>query len=76
MDRRRREPGARVVTPISYDIKAAAAVTGLSPSHLKRVIGEGLLKAKRSSERDGEPVGKYVIREADLRAYVDGLVDA
>ena len=65
------------MSAISYDLNGAHAVTGLSPSHLKRAIGEGHLKAKRSGEnKDGEPVGKYVIREADLRAYVDGLVDA
>lgn len=65
------------MTPISYDLKGAAQVTGLSQSHLKRVIGEGLLKAKRSSGKgDGTLAGKYVIRAADLQAYVDGLVDA
>ena len=64
------------MTPISYDLKAAAEATGLSESHLKRAIGEGLVKAKRSSDRDGEPAGKYLIKAADLEAYVDGLVDA
>jgi hypothetical protein len=64
------------MSPISYDLKGAAQVTGLSQSHLKRVIGEGLLKAKRTSERDGEPVGKYVILAGDLEAYVRELVDA
>lgn len=65
------------MTPISYDLEAAAEATGLSQSHLKRVIGEGHLKAKRSGEdKDGNPVGKYLILDADLRSYVDGLVDA
>lgn len=62
---------------ISYDLKAAAEETGLSQSYLKRVIADGSLPAKRTGEtRDGEPTGKYLIREADLRAFVDGLVDA
>lgn len=65
-----------MTAPISYSIRTAAEATGLSQSHLKRVIGEGLLKAKRSSERDGEPVGKYVILARDLEAYIGELVDA
>lgn len=65
------------MTPISYDLKGAAAVTGLSESYFKKAIDEGALKAKRSGvDENGTPVGKYVIKEADLRAFVDGLVDA
>lgn len=65
------------MTPISYDLKGAAAVTGLSESYFKRAIEDGELKAKRSNVDDaGNPVGKYIIKEADLRAFVDGLVEA
>lgn len=65
------------MTPISYDLKGAAEVTGLSESYLKRVVQDGELKAKRSNvDADGNPVGKYIIKEADLRAFVDGLVEA
>jgi hypothetical protein len=64
------------MTPISYDLKGAAQVTGLSQSHLKRAIGEGLLKAKRSTDDDGAKWSKYVIRAGDLQAYIDGLADA
>lgn len=64
------------MTPISYDLKGAQAVTGLSTSHLKRAIGEGHLKAKRSNERDdGTLAGKWVIRARDLEAYIDSLPD-
>ena len=65
------------MTPISYDLKGAAEVTGLSQSYFKRAIEEGELKAKRSGvDADGNPVGKYVIKATDLKAFVDGLVDA
>jgi len=63
--------------PISYSLKTAAEATGLSESHLKRVIGDGLLRAKRTSIDGGDnPRGKYLILAADLEAYVGELVDA
>lgn len=65
------------MTPISYDLEAAAEATGLSQSYLKSAIREGDLKAKRSgTDKAGNPVGKYLIRTADLERFVDGLVDA
>lgn len=64
------------MTPLSYDLKTAAEVTGLSESHYKRAIDAGELKAKRSSlDAEGNPVGKWLIRAADLAAYIDGLPD-
>lgn len=63
------------MTPISFDLKAAAAVTGLSQSHLKRAIGEGLLKAKRSNDNEGAKWSKWIIRAADLESYIDSLPD-
>ena len=63
------------MTPISYDLKTAAAMTGLSPSHLKRAINEGLLKAKRSNDDAGAKWSKWVVRAPDLEAYIDSLPD-
>jgi hypothetical protein len=65
------------VSPISYDLKGAAEATGLSESYLKRMVQDGELKSKRSNvDADGNPVGKYIIFATDLKAFVDGLVDA
>lgn len=64
------------MTPISYSLKTAAEVTGLSVSHLRRAIGAGELKAKRSAEatKDRLP-GKWVVRAVDLEGYIDSLPD-
>jgi excisionase family DNA binding protein len=63
-------------TPLAYSVAQAAEVTGLSASHIKRLIDEGLLKAKATSLRsDGHPA-KRVILAAELQRYLDGLVDA
>ena len=63
---------------LSYSLKSAAEATGLSESHLKQVIGKGLLKAKRTAvdAASGEPAGKYIIFARDLEAYLTELVDA
>lgn len=65
------------MTALSYSIAGAIGATGLSKSHLERAIKSGELKAKKSSkDKEGEPVGKYVILARDLQAYLEGLVDA
>ena len=62
---------------LSYSIAGAVEATGLSKAHFERVIKSGELKARKSSrDKDGEPVGKYVILARDLEAYLEGLVDA
>ncbi len=65
------------MTVISLDINAAARATGLSRSHLSRVLNSGELRGKRSSVNDktGEPEGKWLIKPADLEAYIDSLPD-
>lgn len=65
------------MTPITYDIKSASAATGLSRSYLTRVLNSGELPGKRSSVNDktGEPEGKWLIKPADLEAYIDSLPD-
>lgn len=61
--------------PLAYSVAAAVEATGLSKSHLNDAIGRGALKARKSSrnEETGEPQGKWVIRAADLAAYIDSL---
>lgn len=66
-----------MTTPLAYSMKGAVEASGLSRSYLDRAIKAGQLKAKRSStDGRGEPTGNYVIRAADLQAFIDGLVDA
>lgn len=63
-------------TQLAYSVEEAATQTGLSAAAIKRAINQRQLKAKASSMRDGKVVGKYLIRHADLVAWVDGLADA
>lgn len=61
--------------PISYSLADAATATGLSAKSLLRAITSGHLAAKRSGglNADDKPTGKYLIKAADLEAYIDGL---
>lgn len=64
---------------VSYSLKEASAATGLSRSYFDQKIRDGALKAKRSAEPDeitGKSRGTYVIKAADLEAFIDGLADA
>ncbi len=62
---------------LSYSIADAATVTGLSKQHLREAIHLGQLRAKRSGvDAAGEPAGKYVLLEADLKRYLDNLPEA
>lgn len=64
--------------PLSYSLREASAVTGLSQNTLKAAIYHGWLHAKKSSRRpsDGEPVGKFVILRSELEKYLEELPDA
>jgi excisionase family DNA binding protein len=62
---------------LSYSVATAAEATGLSKSHLRREIGAGRLRAKRSGMTDdGEPTGNFIILAAALEAYLSEMVDA
>lgn len=64
------------MTPITYDVKTAAEVSGLSKSHLETLLRSGALPGKRSHRRDDGTVGgKWLIKPADLAAYIDSLPD-
>lgn len=56
----------------------AARRAGVSFDTIRRAINSGALKAKRSGwdEHKKVPTGKYLISEADLRAWFAGLPDA
>lgn len=63
------------MTPISYDLKTAAAVTGLSVSHLGRAIDAGELRVKRSNNDSEAKWFKRIVLARDLEAYIDSLPD-
>lgn len=64
-------------TPLSYSLDGAIAQTGLTRHSLIQAIHAGHLKARRSTRNEsGEGQGKYLIRHADLVAYVDQLPEA
>lgn len=61
-----------------YGREEAARRAGVSIDTIRRAINKGDLKAKRTGwdEKKKVPTGKYLISDADLRAWFDGLVDA
>jgi hypothetical protein len=60
-----------------YDRAEAARRAGVSMDTIRRAINKGTLRAKRTGQKDdGTPTGKYLISDADLRDWFDGLVDA
>ena len=62
------------ITKLAYNLTEAAAACGQSKDVLQRAIRKGELRASKTGRnKDGEPVGKFVIRVADLEAYLDGL---
>lgn len=67
-----------MTTPLTYTAATAAAATGLSPEAIKRAVRSGALRAKASGGLNdkGQPVGKYLIRPADLDAWIEQLEDA
>lgn len=65
------------MTPLAYSIAKAVEVSGLSRASLDRAIRSGQLKARRSTRNeDGEGQGKYLVKHADLEAYIDSLPEA
>ncbi len=65
------------MTPLAYSIAKAVEVSGLSRASLDRAIRSGALKARRSTRNeDGEGQGKYLVKHADLEAYIDSLPEA
>ena len=59
------------------DRKAAAKTAGVSVETIARAIAAGTLRAKRTGKnKDGDGVGKYLIRRADLEAWFETLADA
>lgn len=60
-------------TRISYNLRQAAAETGVSPDTLKAAVAEGTLRAKRTGKGGG---GLYLFTHAALEAWLEGLGDA
>lgn len=66
-----------MVQKISYNMAEAAEATGLSEKRIKRAIAAGELQAHKSGkDKDGNPVGIYVIPAKALEAWIDGLAVA
>lgn len=62
---------------IAYSREEAARRAGVSLDTIRRAINKGQLRAKRTGQtEDGTPTGRYLISDADLRAWFDGLPDA
>lgn len=66
---------ARTATlePKVVDVHDAAAAYGISARTLKALINSGELRGKRESKKAN---ARYLVRVADLDAYVDTLPDA
>lgn len=62
-----------MTTAYSLDLGGAAAHVSLGKDTIKQAIARGDLPAVRSSEGR---TAKYVIKVADLEAWVDGLTPA
>lgn len=66
-----------MTTPIAYDIEGAAAAASVTPRTIRAWIANGWLKArKQSRDKNGEPVGKYVIAHRDLVDCVENNLPA
>lgn len=69
------------VPKLALTIPEAAEAAGVTDRTIRSWIAQGLLKAKRQSQKvqDGKPTndgtGKYLIRVADLDAALDALPD-
>ena len=59
--------------PMFLTREQAAQVAGVSLDTIKRAIGKGALRAKRTGDEGG---GKYLIAREALAAWFDGLIDA
>lgn len=63
--------------PIAYNVAGAARAVGLSPAAIRKAIHTGQLRAKSTSvDERGAPRGVYLIRHADLEAWVEAKTDA
>lgn len=58
---------------ISYTLRQASDLTGVSEDTLRAAVSEGALRAKRTGANSG---GRYLFTPAALEAWVAGLDDA
>lgn len=62
---------------LAYGRKEAAAMCGVSVDLIDKAVASGARRAKRTAvDKYGRPAGLYLIRVADLEAWLDGLIDA
>jgi hypothetical protein len=63
-----------VTTRLAYGRREAADRCGVGVDTIDRAIATGALKARKTSQdKDGNPTGKILILEADIRAWLEGL---
>lgn len=64
-------------TRLAYTREETAHLCGVSLDTIKRAIGSGRLRAKRSAVNEaGDPAGKYLITPAAISEWLEGLEDA
>lgn len=60
-----------------FNLKQAAAVSGVSPDLIEMAVRSGRLAAKRSGlDKAGNPAGLYLVSAKALDAWFDDLADA
>lgn len=66
-----------IETRLAYTREEAAHLCGVSLDTIKRAIGSGRLRAKRSAVNEkGDPAGRYLITPQAIQDWIDGLEDA
>lgn len=61
---------------LAYKLKEVADITSIGYDRLRAHIDSGALRAKRYEGADGNLVGPFLVRHADLENFLDSLPDA
>jgi hypothetical protein len=61
---------------LAYKPREAAELTPFGYEQILRFINAGELKAKRRQDKDGRPIGPFLIMHDDLVAFLDSIPDA
>jgi excisionase family DNA binding protein len=65
------------MTRLALAVPEAAEAVGVTEKTIRAAIHSGDLKAKRQSRnKEGQGVGKYLVKVSDLETWFDSLVDA
>lgn len=58
---------------VAYSVRDVARLTGIGEYTIRNEINKRNLRARRVGVSDKDPRGRLVIRDADLRAWLDAL---